>query len=217
MHTTTFFVNFRADRALLGRNLRSSLFRDRHVPPFVSTASSFPTAVSSMADDGLHHSTSSASRSASSTTGSEQGMEEPESSEPRARETGIEEPRWLTRTMLDAMHADLLRRHGGLPGVNADGLISLALARPRDRWATKEQRPDLADLASAYGYALSKNAGYRDCNLHVAFLAMYVFLGLNGLRLEAPLDAPIPKLMRGLASNGPDHLATWIRKHLEER
>lgn len=37
-------------------------------------------------------------------------------------------------TMLDAMHADLLRTYVGLPGVNADDLIGLALARPRDRW-----------------------------------------------------------------------------------
>lgn len=162
-------------------------------------------------------STSSASQAESDSYARDRGMEEPESSEPRARETGFEEPRWLTRTMLDAMHADLLRRYGGLPGVNADGLISLALARPRDRWATKEQRPDLADLASAYGYALSKNTGYRDCNLQVAFMAMYVFLGLNGKRLTAPTDEPIPKLMRGVASNGPDHLANWIRKHLEDR
>jgi len=144
-------------------------------------------------------------------------VEEPESSQPRARESGVEEPRWITRTMLDAMHADLLRTYGGLPGVNADGLIGLALARPRDRWATKEQRPDLADLASAYGYALSKNAGYRDCNLHVAFLAMYVFLGLNGRQLTAAPVAAIPTLMRGVASNGPGQLAAWIRKHSVER
>lgn len=176
------------------------------------------TATSPMADaSDPTPSTSSASTTASGSEARDSDVQEPESSEPRARETGIEEPRWLTRTMLDAMHADLLRRYGGLPGVNADGLISLSLARPRDRWATKEQRPDLADLASAYGYALAKNTGYRDCNLQVAFMAMYVFLGLNGKRLTAPADAPIPKLMRGVASNGPDHLATWIRKHSEER
>ena len=119
--------------------------------------------------------------------------------------------------MLDAMRADLLRRYSALPGVNADGLVHLSLTRPRHRWAAKEERPDLADLAPAYGYALSKNAGYRDCNLHVAFMAMYVFLGLNGRRLTAPVDAPMPRPMRGVASNGPEHLPTWIRKHSEER
>jgi len=145
--------------------------------------------------------------------GSRDEVQEPKSSEPRAREQGSAEPRWITRTMLDAMHADLVRTYGGLPGVNADGLISLALARPRDRWATKEQRPDLADLASTYGYALSKNAGYRDCNLHVAFMAMYVFLGLNGRRLVLEPDDPIRDMVSGVASNGPGKLASWIRDH----
>jgi death-on-curing protein len=119
--------------------------------------------------------------------------------------------------MLDAMHADLVRTYGGLQGVNADGMISLALARPRDRWATKEQRPDLPDLAATYSYALAKNAGYRDCNLHVAFMAVYVFLGLNGYHLQTPPDAPIPDMMRGVASNGPENLAAWIRKNITER
>ncbi|WP_143815284.1 type II toxin-antitoxin system death-on-curing family toxin [Longibacter salinarum] len=146
-----------------------------------------------------------------------ENVEEPNSSEPRTREEGSAEPRWITRPMLDAMHADLVRTYGGLPGVNADGLISLALARPRDRWATKEQRPDLADLASTYVYALSKNAGYRDCNLHVAFMAMNVFLDLNGRRLEVEPDAQIPKLIRGVASNGPETLASWIRERWKKR
>jgi len=171
-----------------------------------------------MTDAGSFDSASAASsRTGQSMSNPADRVEELESSQPRARESGVEEPRWITRTMLDAMHADLLRTYGGLPGVNADGLIGLALARPRDRWATKEQRPDLADLASAYGYALSKNAGYRDCNLHVAFLAMYVFLGLNGRQLTAAPVAAIPTLMRGVASNGPDQLAAWIRKHSVER
>ncbi len=123
----------------------------------------------------------------------------------------------ITRTMLNAMHADVLRRYGGLPGGNADGLISPALARPRDRRATKEQRPDIADLAAAYGCTLSKTTGCRDFNLQVAFMAMYVFLGLNGQRLTVSTDEPISRLMRGAASNGPDPLANWIRKHSEER
>lgn len=142
---------------------------------------------------------------------------EPESSEPRSREPASEEPRWITRTMLDAMHADLLRRHGGLPGVNADGLISLALARPRDRWATKERRPDLPELAASYAYALSKNEGYRDCNRRVALMAAYVFLGLNGLSLVAPDDETVYEIVHNVASSGPEALASWLREHTVER
>jgi death-on-curing protein len=121
----------------------------------------------------------------------------------------------MTRTMLDAIHADQLRRFGGLPGVQADGLISLALSRPRDRWESAEQQyVDLPQLAAAYGYALAKNQGYRDANDRVAFMAMYVFLGMNGQRLVTDVDQVVP-LMDAVASGDPQELATWIRDHTE--
>ncbi len=48
------------------------------------------------------------------------------------------EPRWLTRRMLDAIHADQIRQHGGVPGVRDDGLIESALARPKNVLACGE-------------------------------------------------------------------------------
>jgi death-on-curing protein len=117
--------------------------------------------------------------------------------------------------MLDAIHADQIRRFGGLPGVQADGLISLALSRPRDRWDSAEHEyVDLAQLAAAYGYALAKNQGYRDANDRVAFMAMYVFLGMNGQRLVTDANQVQP-LMDAVASGDPQELATWIREHTE--
>jgi death-on-curing protein len=119
--------------------------------------------------------------------------------------------------MLDAIHADQIRRFGGLPGVQADGLISLALARPRDRWDSAEtEYVDLAQLAAAYGFALAKNQGYRDANDRVAFMAMYVFLGLNGQRLVTD-DDQVVRLMRAVASGDREELATWIRNHTREK
>jgi len=129
----------------------------------------------------------------------------------------MKEPQWITRNMLDAIHADQIRRFGGLPGVQADGLISLALSRPRDRWDSAEREyVDLAQLAAAYGYALAKNQGYRDANDRVAFMAMYVFLGMNGQRLVAE-PSQVRPLMDAVASGDPQELATWIRDHTESR
>src|SRR5947209_5104893 len=94
------------------------------------------------------------------------------------------EPTWLTRRMLDALHDAQLREHGGSPGVRDGGLLESALARPRHKWAYAS-RPDLAMLAAAYAFGLAKNHGYVDGNKRVAFVAAYVFLGLNGQDLEA--------------------------------
>lgn len=121
--------------------------------------------------------------------------------------------------MVDAIHADQLQQHGGLPGVNDEGLIESALARPRNRWAyADDDPPDLATLAAAHGFGLAKNHGFRDGNKRVAFMATYVFLGLNGQRIVAEEPAVV-QLMRDVASGAcPEtELADWLRVRTEPR
>ena len=89
------------------------------------------------------------------------------------------EPRWLTRRMLDVLHDAQLREHGGSPGTRDEGLLESALARPQHKFAYAK-RPDLATLAAAYAFGLARNHGYVDGNKRTAFMAAYVFLGLNG-------------------------------------
>jgi death-on-curing protein len=116
--------------------------------------------------------------------------------------------------MLDVLHDDQLREHGGALGVRDDGLLESALARPRRKWAYVEA-PDLATLAAAYAFGLAKNHGYVDGNKRVAFMAAYVFLGLNGTDLEADerdVVTTIERLAAGRLSEAA--VAEWIRTHL---
>ena len=43
----------------------------------------------------------------------------------------------------------------------------------------------LASMAAAYGFGSAKNHPFVDGNERVAFQALYLFLGLNGLRIDA--------------------------------
>lgn len=133
-------------------------------------------------------------------------------------ENTSKEPRWLSRSIVDAIHAHQIRQHGGFPGVNDDALIESALARPRNRWAYGGSSSDLAECAAAYGFGLAKNHGYRDGNKRTAFMAMYVFLGLNGQRIVAEEPAVV-ELMEDVASDHctEEELATWLREHTESR
>ena len=129
----------------------------------------------------------------------------------------MREPRWLTRLMIDTMHAELLLEHGGAPGVRDGGedLIESALARPRNRLAY-EPASDLADLAAAYLFGLAKNHGYVDGNKRIGFAAAATFLLLNGVRLTAPeADAydTVIGLIEGRLSE--EEVARWIRSHSE--
>ncbi len=125
-------------------------------------------------------------------------------------------PVWLRRSDSDAIHFDQLRQHGGIPGVRDENALESALVRPRNRLAY-EPDSDLAVLAAAYGYGLATNHGYSDGNKRVAFMAMYVFLGLNGWEIEAP-EPEIVRLMLALADGRLDEkqLAVWLRDHISE-
>jgi death-on-curing protein len=122
----------------------------------------------------------------------------------------------VQRVVVDAIHLDQIREHGGLPGLRDEGLLEAALARPRHKW-TYKRRPDLASLAAAYGYGIVKNHPYRDGNKRVAFLVMVVFLGLNGFDLVAE-EADVVTTMLKAAAGGCSEadLARWIRSHIVE-
>ena len=123
------------------------------------------------------------------------------------------EPRWLTRAVVDAVHHDQIREHGGLPGVRDENLLESALARPQQKWH-HAGRVDLATLASAYGFGLVQNHPYCDGNKRVGFLAIVTFLGFNDQEFDAPeieVVANILALADGRLSE--EALADWIRAH----
>ncbi len=124
------------------------------------------------------------------------------------------EPRWVERVVVDAVHLDQLREHGGLPGIRDENVLESALARPRNRWHYGAVT-DVATLAAAYGWGLANNHPYRDGNKRLAFLIMAIFLELNGHELEAP-EEEVVQVMLAVADRrcSERELADWIRAHL---
>jgi death on curing protein len=123
------------------------------------------------------------------------------------------EPRWLSRIVIDAMHSDQLREHGGLAGVRDDTVLESALARPQQKWHY-EPETDLPMLAAAYAFGLVRGHPYRDGNKRIGFLAMVTFLGINGHEFDAP-DAEVVAEFLALAdgSVSENELSDWIREH----
>ncbi len=122
------------------------------------------------------------------------------------------EPQWLRRIVVDAIHNDQLREHGGLPGIRDANALESALARPRQKCHYAENT-DIPTLAAAYGFGLVKNHPYRDGNKRIGFLAIVTFLGMNGYDFHAP-DADVIAEMLGLAAGrvSEDELTDWIRQ-----
>jgi death-on-curing protein len=127
------------------------------------------------------------------------------------------EPRWLSRVVVDAIHTEQIREHGGLSGVRDESALESALARPRQKWHYAQQ-VDLALLAAAYGFGLVTNHPYRDGNKRIGFLAIVTFLGINGRDLDAT-DADVVSEILALADGrvSEEELAEWIRQHSGKR
>jgi death-on-curing protein len=127
------------------------------------------------------------------------------------------ELRWVDRLVVDAVHLDLVREHGGLQGTRDEHALEAALARPRQRWAYGDQ-PDLPTLAAAYAFGLTRAHPYHDGNKRIAFVTMGVFLGLNGARIGA-VEEEVVAVMLELAAGAlaEDDLAEWLRTRVMPR
>ncbi|MBQ1765314.1 MAG: type II toxin-antitoxin system death-on-curing family toxin [Aquincola sp.] len=124
--------------------------------------------------------------------------------------------RWVSREVLLLLHEESLSEHGGAPGLRDEGLFESALARPLN--LATYGSPDLADLAAAYGIGLAKNHPFIDGNKRTAFLAVGLFLAVNGQRLVATqADATLTMLDVAAGTLDEPAFAAWIRAHSQAR
>ena len=124
--------------------------------------------------------------------------------------------RRINGEVLLLLHDESLAEHGGASGLRDEGLLESALARPVN--LTQYAAPDVADLAAAYGVGLAKNHAFVDGNKRAAFLAVGLFLALNGYSLTAT-QADATLIMLAVASGElPEAgFANWIREHIQPR
>ncbi len=128
----------------------------------------------------------------------------------------MKEPRWPSLTVILAIHSDQIREHGGSLGLRDRGLLESALARPENLIHDRPESDECA-LAASLGFGIAQNHPFID-DKRVAFQAMFVFLGLNGLRIES--DEPeVVGTMLSLAAGDLDEagLAAWLQDHTEPR
>lgn len=127
------------------------------------------------------------------------------------------EPRWLSRLVVDAIHYDQRREHGGLAGLRDETVLESALARPRQKWHYAE-RTDLATLAAAYAYGLVTGHPYRDGNKRIGVLATMTFLDINGQEFEATETEVVEEFLAlADARVSEEALADWIRQRSSPR
>lgn len=125
---------------------------------------------------------------------------------------------WISQRALLLLHAESLATHGGREGLRDQGLFEFALMRPRNIVAYADKPPDVAALAASHGVGILRNHPFIDGNKRAAFLAVGLFLYLNGWRLQASqADATLTMFAVAAGDLCENAFAGWLRTHCVAR
>jgi len=123
-------------------------------------------------------------------------------------------PGWIDRLALLLLHEETLAEHGGLTGMRDEAALDAALARPQHVHAY-EPKAELPRLAAAYCFGLVRDHPFNDGNKRAGFLALGLFLSLNGYELQVDHAEAAETVMRLAAGQLSEKtLAGWIRNHI---
>ena len=120
---------------------------------------------------------------------------------------------YLNANLVKALHQGLLSNYGGLSGVVREDLLETALARQLQLLAYQRPKPDLFELAAAYGFGFARLHAFSDGNKRVALAVIDVFLQMNGFELEVAEPEAV-LIIQDLAAGrlSEAELAAWIKR-----
>lgn len=109
----------------------------------------------------------------------------------------MNEPVFVSRERVDALHRLSLAAHGGQDGLQNETGLESALAQPMNMYHYGQG--DLFDLAAAYAYHIAENQPFVDGNKRTAITTALAFLEFNGVATSAVTNAQLYDAMIGIA------------------
>ncbi len=125
---------------------------------------------------------------------------------------------WLPMQSVIDAHRASLRRFGGAEGIRDEGAIAAALARPQQLLAYGDSSAlTLFDLSAALGFSILKNRHpFVDGNKRAGWLAMFMFLRINGYYIDAPEREVVKMIFAVAAGNKSEaELAAFLKDFSE--
>jgi death-on-curing protein len=125
----------------------------------------------------------------------------------------MNEPLWVSKKAVLAMHTAQLAEHGGSEGIRDETLLDSALAKPRNVFAYAD-RPDIFRLAASYAFGIARNHAFVDGNKRTALVVSLTFLDRNGWDIVASKeDLYFTFLHLADGSLTEDELTAWFSRH----
>ena len=116
---------------------------------------------------------------------------------------------YLTVSAVRAIHTEVLRAHGGSPGIRDLALLESAIAAPQATTMGKLLISEPIEIAAAYLFYICGNHPFVDGNKRTALASCLVFLAENQLLREEILSLDEwEKLVLDVAASRIDRVAT---------
>ena len=93
-----------------------------------------------------------------------------------------------TVATVKALHEQVLRIHGGSPGIRDENLLESAVAAPQATMMGQPMIEDPIEAAASYLFYLCRNHSFVDGNKRAALATCLVFLSQNGLLPKKKID-----------------------------
>lgn len=126
----------------------------------------------------------------------------------------MNQPQWVLDEVVLAIHQQQLAEHGGSKGIRDKGLLTSALASPKNLLNDEPNNASISRLAACYAFGLILNHPFIDGNKRVALVVSLLFLKLNGMGLSASMlerYQVIMALAEGRMSE--DELFSWFQRY----
>jgi len=125
----------------------------------------------------------------------------------------MEEPVWISKRAILAMHREQLAEHGGSDGLRDETLLDSALGKPHNVFAYADE-PDIFRLAASYAFGIAHNLPFVDGNKRNALVASLTFLGRNGWKISASKEDTYFAFLHLAEGNlNENDLARWFSQH----
>lgn len=124
---------------------------------------------------------------------------------------------YLNIAQILAIHNEVIAQTGGPKEIRDIQLLESAVARPQATFAKKALYPDVFSKAAALGHSIISNHPFIDGNKRVGYMAMRLFLNVNGYDLTASVEENYQFVIE-IAEREKDvkSIAKWLKEHSQK-
>ena len=125
--------------------------------------------------------------------------------------------KYLTIKQALVLYDEIIAQTGGTKGIRDIRLLESAIARPQATFAKKDLYPDIFSKAAALGHSLVLNHPFIDGNKRVGYMAMRLFLNINGYDINATLEEKYAFVMEIAEKKREEEaIARWLKKKIRK-